>query len=137
MHPCVILRFIAAVFLCTVLSGCLHTKPKTTHKTPAACRIVEKLYVEEEWVTCSEINVWPNGDYVRQEFDVTKTPSRRSQATGQLPRNILDPLLASSKRFPQTDGVPVYELLIDDSKAEEPSAVKATRQFITSDHGDS
>jgi hypothetical protein len=137
MRLCMTLQSIVAASLCCILLiGCFHPKPQTTHKDPAACRIVEKLYLDEEWVPCSQISVWPNGDYLRQEFDVAKAPSRRSQVTGHLPRTILDPLLTASHRFPQTRGVPVYELLLDDTKSEEPSAVKAVRQFVAQDNGD-
>jgi len=136
MHLCMTLRLVVTASLCcNLLIGCSHPKPQTTHKTPAACRIVEKLYQDEEWVACSEISVWPNGDYLRQDFEVTKAPSRPSKVTGRLPRTILDPLLTSSHKFPQTGGVPVYELLLDDTKTEEPSAVKAVRQFVALDHG--
>jgi len=129
------------LFLCAalaVLVGCAHN-PKAGGSTKVekdlACRIVEKLYVEEEWVTCSDITIRRNGDYRRRDFEATKPPSLRSQATGHLPHTLLDPLLSSSRQFPQVDGIPVYELLLDDSRPQEPPAVHAVREFVALHQG--
>jgi hypothetical protein len=109
-----------------------HPGHRAEAENDVACRIVEKLSENDEWVTCTEISIRPNGDYRRRDFGPTK--SLRSEKTGHLPRNLLDPLLTSSRQFPEIEGVPEYELGLDDSQTRHPRAVEDVRDYTTAYH---
>jgi hypothetical protein len=124
-------------FLLSVLAvSCGSCSEPTGKKATLVCQVLDRVY-HEGWKTIRQTLVFTDGSY-----EITDTnPWRPAQAAqrfrGKVPELVLRALQLSAcdpKVFQRQEGVPTYEVGIDDSRTRHPESIRALELFLRAHH---
>jgi hypothetical protein len=124
-------------FLLSVLAvSCSSGRDPTGDKAAVVCQVLDQVY-HEGWKAVHQTRVFSDGTYEMTNTNPWHPAQAAQQFRGKVPEPILKALKLSAsdpKVFQPQEGVPTYEVGIDDSKTRHPESVKALERFLRAQH---
>jgi hypothetical protein len=130
------MRFLFTLLSVLAVSG--HSGQELTGKKVALlCQVTDRAY-DDGWKTIRLTRVFADGTYEMTDTNPWRAEKAAQQFRGTVPESVRQTLQLSAhdpKVFRPQEGVPTYEVCIDDWRTRHPKAVKTLERFLDEQHG--